>query len=1595
MKAARPITAAVATLALVFAPAVATHALPPAAGPLAAEISLDDGTCEALASGGSCTYDALDFDPGARVTVTVPAGVDTVTAIVFGAGGGEAERTSSGPGAGGLVVGSFAVPSGGTQLWLWLGQQPDGTDGGLGWSNGGHGQRTDDGSGGGGGGGSTAVGIAGAGQPLIVAGGGGGAGSGAPTEEGSTSIGGAGGAGGLPAQDGQMTNNNIETNGSGGPGGNQSGHDGENGRPDDNPLYTAGGGGGGAGWNGGGAGNGGVSQQVCSRTCRFFFGVGGGGGGGSSWADPDAVGGTLYTTGLNAPGRIILIGGAATIDQYYCDGEESQNIQTMDVPDTVGQYFVVVQGGGGGQGSNHSSGQGTGAIVSGMLNVYGIETLGYSAGCSGNSGGYGVWNGGAHGTASSDSGLDGGVGGALSGLWNGTDLYSPLVIAGGGGGSGGDADCIPFTHVCAYWGGTGGSGYGVDGTAYPYDGGDGNTPFFDAASGGCGGCNTADGQPNPSGGPGHHIGTTGAGGGGGGGSGFPQGGLGGETDTGGSSGGGGGAGASFYGPRLTNASTGYAADRGQDGSVTLVAIPQQLTTLRIEKTVSGPASSYGVGPYRASVTCSVDGFTVIDTEVTFSPSNPGEVSKVPAHADCTVTETGTGYATIAPPAQTVHVASGGSTVTFDNVYDVTSVTLTLKSVIEKMDAAAPAPASLPIDDTYVILSCILGKETVVPPNPPVDDTYVEFDISQSWDEDGTTVTVPGIPVNATCGVSVSGGTIWPDTTYTHNGSSSTGALYTFTVAEDASQNEVEIVNGYPTSTLTVNKGSAGTGTHDPEPFPVALACTYNGNAITLPSELASFSISISEPYTVPNLPVGITCETTETDRRIAVGTTYTPSRTMTIGASGTEQTITNIFDASSLLVTFETAGAGSSWANVAFDAHLECTDGGEVVVFLPISFIPQGGHQLFDGDNFDAGTVCTVTQTSAGGATSTSYSSSEDPTPSPDPVSVTLLDGATASISVVNTFDAAPLAIRKEVVGDGASFANVPYEAVVDECTFNDIHADAQPGHESVQVQLPAAGGVQVVGSIVVGAQCDVRETASGGATTTTYSALNTAGTPFDGGIRVTIDETVGPNPSTAVIRNQFDLAALGVDKTLAGPAAWAANTGYAAEVTCTFNGLPVTTLGEDGVAHLQFEADGTLIPNHGSDALQSLPVGAECTTVETADGGATSVSVSPDGAVALPSEGASVTITNTFEAGSFVVSKQLGGNAAEAHADQQFHFDVSCTFNGSFLGNPPSDPTRSSSFFLSGGQSRTFDDLPVGAVCRAQESLSDATDVLPAATQTGTVTTEGASVTFTNVFDVVPLTVRIVLTGDGAQLYGEPRTFRPVVSCWVDDDRSRSQPLPNHGRFVLTAAEDFEQTIEAPANSYCIIEPGPPGTMATSLTPSAPIVTRLGDLNVLEITADYELAQFTVSTIAHGTDAATALFAYTTECLWQDGSDTPEALPTTNPADALFHQGDGHSRTITALSGAECAVTETDTHDALRVDVTAGTNVWIHGLLAAAALDHAEVRTATFENWLAGSLPVTGAEWRLGGAIALVLLLAGGAALAGAHVRRRVSARA
>src|SRR5690606_4321830 len=110
----------------VFAPAVATHALPPAAGPLAAETSLDDSTCEALASGGSCTYDALDFDPGARVTVTVPAGVDTVTAIVFGAGGGEAERTSSGPGAGGLVVGSFAVPSGGTQLWLWLGQQPDG-----------------------------------------------------------------------------------------------------------------------------------------------------------------------------------------------------------------------------------------------------------------------------------------------------------------------------------------------------------------------------------------------------------------------------------------------------------------------------------------------------------------------------------------------------------------------------------------------------------------------------------------------------------------------------------------------------------------------------------------------------------------------------------------------------------------------------------------------------------------------------------------------------------------------------------------------------------------------------------------------------------------------------------------------------------------------------------------------------------------------------------------------------------------------------------------------------------------------------------------------------------------------------------------------------------------------------------------------------------------------------------------------------------------------------------------------------------------------------------------------------------------------------
>src|SRR5690606_25646014 len=102
----------------------------------------------------------------------------------------------------------------------------------------------------------------------------------------------------------------------------------------------------------------------------------------------------------------------------------------------------------------------------------------------------------------------------------------------------------------------------------------------------------------------------------------------------------------------------------------------------------------------------------------------------------------------------------------------------------------------------------------------------------------------------------------------------------------------------------------------------------------------------------------------------------------------------------------------------------------------------------------------------------------------------------------------------------------------------------------------------------------------------------------------------------------------------------------------------------------------------------------------------------------------------------------------------------------------------------------------------------------------------------------------------------------------------------------------------------------------------SPPQAVNAGDMALLEAATRFDLASIRVEAIAYGTDAATAEFDYTTSCVWPDPAHA-ETIPTLDPADDAFTQGDGAARDIRVLMNAFCTVVEVGTSGALRLVVT------------------------------------------------------------------------
>lgn len=528
--------------------------------------------CLSQALTGQCTLPVNPAGAGTPYTLTVPAGMTSVTVLLAGGRGANGDDGATG-GRGGLTVAQVPLSPGQT-VQVYVATGASSTHPGQGWRNGGAGVSASGAveSDSGGGGGASAV-VAGA-APLAVAGGGGGAGGSFNT----AGLGGNGGSAGLPATAGRAgtgpnsTSENTNTTYPGGGGCanhdqcstneilNGGGHrdrDG-NGGAGASVFSQEPGGGGGAGWPFGGYGAG---SAIPNPLNPFEFAGGGGGGGGQDYVTPSG-GTTLATGSTNSQDGSVSFLPSGAVQRFPCTGPSSQ--ASYQVPAGAFGVLAVAVGGRGGDtnDSDKTGAPGRGALTVGLLPVDPGQTLTVTPGCVGYgrnpSPGQGVSGGGGHAPAfNADDGGGGGGGSAVT-----TSSGTILLNAGGGGGSGGYAATALNDFKVSRGGGGGdaGLGWGRSGAGSGHSG--------DGTGGGAGGAST---QPNGHGDYGSDGNDTPASGGGGGGGGGGVGGRGGDASD-GSGGSGGGAGSSSYDASVTNPQIGTATGF-TDGTVILIPTP--------------------------------------------------------------------------------------------------------------------------------------------------------------------------------------------------------------------------------------------------------------------------------------------------------------------------------------------------------------------------------------------------------------------------------------------------------------------------------------------------------------------------------------------------------------------------------------------------------------------------------------------------------------------------------------------------------------------------------------------------------------------------------------------------------------------------------------------------------------------------------------------------------------------------------------------------------------------------------------------------------------------------------------------------------------
>ncbi|HQZ86132.1 MAG TPA: DUF5979 domain-containing protein, partial [Actinomycetota bacterium] len=410
---------------------------------------------------------------------------------------------------------------------------------------------------------------------------------------------------------------------------------------------------------------------------------------------------------------------------------------------------------------------------------------------------------------------------------------------------------------------------------------------------------------------------------------------------------------------------------------TLGVIDHFLTRkLVVTKRITGSgANDHGGYPFTIAVACTLAEtgvevpHPVFSTTITLSAKSgliSDPLGPIPVGSHCTVTETGTGGATVpAEPAELTIDETGDNAVTLNNAFGTGSVIVTKAITVDGVASNAEPYASA----TYTVaLACTQLVDGVVQP------VTIPGGATRAIKGNGS-VTFDGLPLRATCRVSEAGSSL-----------AIPGDQVTISKPEvtvDGDPVTSVITNDFHTGSLVFTWELSGVGRSFAGPANFVVDCTLDGASgsvfhreLTLtPSAgaktlAAPGSETVVSPTMVP-IPVGAHCTISQPG---AVGADRLADPVVASGTVNLSATLANEYSAGTLTITKQLAGDGAKkQADTEFSFAVTCQLVDRSALYSGVArVVGAGSVTVADASGqpmlFPAGAHCWVAETGTGGA---------------------------------------------------------------------------------------------------------------------------------------------------------------------------------------------------------------------------------------------------------------------------------------------------------------------------------------------------------------------------------------------------------------------------------------------------------------------------------------------------------------------------------------------------------------------------------------------------------------------------------------------------